>query len=78
MKVTRIGGTETMSFLWNNGVTDSINTNVLAGRHVVTVTDANGCKDSSSILLTEPAVLMVGSTGSMPTGCSTSDGVAFV
>ncbi|MDQ3015762.1 MAG: T9SS type A sorting domain-containing protein, partial [Bacteroidota bacterium] len=37
------GGQPPYSYNWNNGVTDSLLTNLVPGLYTVTVTDANGC-----------------------------------
>jgi len=36
------------TYLWNNGVTDSVNGNITTGFYTVTVTDATGCQAKSS------------------------------
>lgn len=38
-----LGGTEPMTYLWNNGVTSPINDQIPAGNYTVTITDANNC-----------------------------------
>ena len=53
------GGTTPYTFAWANGGNDSTVTNLESGAHVFTVTDANGCADTSSITLTEPNELVV-------------------
>jgi len=55
------GGTLPYSYLWN---TNPINTNQTAsnlpsGNYMIMVTDANGCKDSSSISLYQPPEIIV-------------------
>ncbi len=53
------GGIAPYSYLWNNGlVTDSIS-NLLAGTYTVTITDANGCKETSSMMVFEPAAIQI-------------------
>ncbi|MDO8367937.1 MAG: T9SS type A sorting domain-containing protein [Saprospiraceae bacterium] len=46
------GGTEPYSFLWSNGATGNSLANVPSGNYNVEVTDANGCKSSTSVSLT--------------------------
>lgn len=55
------GGTSPYTFLWNDANTTNSDTlrNTVAGRYTVTITDMNGCTDSISVLITEPAVLTV-------------------
>jgi hypothetical protein len=54
-----IGGTGPYSYLWSNGSTASGLINVGAGSYTVTVTDANGCTDTTSATITEPTALSV-------------------
>lgn len=46
--VTVVGGTAPFTYLWSNGETASVVTNLPAGPFSVTVTDANGCTDVST------------------------------
>ena len=51
------GGTAPYSIQWDslsNFQTSDTAINLLAGTHLVTVTDANGCTDTSSVFLTQP------------------------
>ncbi len=52
------GGTAAYSYSWNNGATTASITGLIAGTYSVTVTDANGCTDSTSVTITEPTVLI--------------------
>ncbi|MDO8367526.1 MAG: choice-of-anchor L domain-containing protein [Saprospiraceae bacterium] len=54
-----LGGVMPYSFLWNNGLqTDSIS-NLLPGTYSVTITDANGCTETSSMNVLEPAAIQI-------------------
>ena len=52
------GGTTAFTYAWSNSATTASITGVVAGTYSVTVTDANGCTDSASVTITEPAVLV--------------------
>ncbi len=43
IELTTTGGTAPYNYLWNNGVTDSINTGLAGGNYSCTITDAVGC-----------------------------------
>ncbi|MCX7955287.1 MAG: hypothetical protein N3A01_08910 [Bacteroidales bacterium] len=51
------GGTPPYFYNWNNGATTEDLVNLPAGTYKVTVTDSNGCKDSLTIVLTQPSDL---------------------
>lgn len=53
--VTASGGTSPYSYLWSNGVTTTVNSNVVAGNYDVTVTDAVGCIETTTQAITQPA-----------------------
>jgi hypothetical protein len=56
-----VGGTTPYTYSWSTGATTSNLTNVAAGSYSVVVTDANGCKDSTNITLTQPATAVADS-----------------
>ncbi|MCY2686126.1 LamG-like jellyroll fold domain-containing protein, partial [Salinimicrobium sp. TH3] len=61
--VIATGGTEASTnekyiYVWDNGQTTSTATNLEAGDHVVTVRDANGCEESLTVTITQPAELI--------------------
>lgn len=55
--VSGIGGTAPYSFFWANGDTSTLRSALPAGGYTVTVTDANGCSVTDSILLVGPPEL---------------------
>lgn len=55
---TAIGGTPPYSFDWQHGASTALASGLIAGRYTVTVTDANGCQDSGSVWITEPATVL--------------------
>lgn len=51
------GGTPGYTFSWSNAASTEDLSNIGAGTYTVTVTDANGCLQTASVTLTEPALL---------------------
>ena len=45
------------SYAWSNGATTEDLDNIVAGTYTVTVTDANGCKVSTTVIITQPSVI---------------------
>ena len=71
------GGTTPYTYSWNTGETNAIETNLGAGTYSVTITDQNGCTDSASTIVTEPAVVVASSVVDSNTSCNGfSDGGA--
>ncbi|HOY06777.1 MAG TPA: choice-of-anchor L domain-containing protein [Saprospiraceae bacterium] len=71
------GGTLPYSFSWSNNILSQLNNGVLAGNYSVTVTDGNGCTETASAIVLEPAQLTT-STITTPTNCAgSSDGTAI-
>ncbi|MBI1224290.1 MAG: T9SS type A sorting domain-containing protein [Bacteroidetes bacterium] len=54
------GGTPSYQFDWSNGQIDQTAQQLDAGWHVVSITDVNGCTDTTGILVSEPDLLSVG------------------
>jgi hypothetical protein len=48
------GGTPPYAFAWSNGASGTLNAGLGAGPYIVTVTDASGCTDQSSVALNDP------------------------
>ena len=72
---TQTGGTSAYTYSWNDGQTTATATSLSAGTYSVTITDANGCTDSSSVVLTQPAVLMSSASVTSTLDCNgDSDG----
>ena len=73
--VKALGGIRSYSYQWNNGQSSFNPTALAAGKHVVTVTDANGCEKLDSISLTQPADIRAVVLNSVnPTCFGRSDG----
>ena len=58
--VQATGGTLGYQYDWNPALdTSSVLNGISAGMYYVTVTDANGCEDSASVSVSEPAILSI-------------------
>jgi hypothetical protein len=53
-----VGGVGTYSFLWSDGGTDSLRTNLTQQSYTLSVTDGNGCVADTSFVLSWPAELV--------------------
>ena len=69
-RVRATGGIMPYTFNWNNTVFDSTYSNLRAGSQRVTVTDAVGCSDTSSVVILQPAAIKFDSLISIPVACS--------
>ena len=56
------GGTPGYTYAWSNGDILATADSLIAGTYYVTITDANGCIKTDSILITEPALLTLSLT----------------
>ncbi|UTW67759.1 gliding motility-associated C-terminal domain-containing protein [bacterium SCSIO 12643] len=65
-----IGGTLNYGYAWSNGPTTPVNANIGAGTYTVTVTDANGCTDTETIVVTEPTAIAANLTVVTPISCN--------
>jgi hypothetical protein len=70
ISLTATGPTAPYSFIWSNGATTQNVSGVIAGTYSVTVTTANGCRNSGSLTVTQPARLTV-STAAVAATCLT-------
>ena len=64
------GGTTPYTFSWNTGGTAALETGLGSGTYSVTITDQNGCTDSSSVVLSEPASLIASSAVTSAVNCN--------
>ncbi len=81
--VTATGGTPIglvgYAFLWDNGQTSQTAIGLAAGQHCVTVSDFNGCQNSSCVTITQPSASVSGSiTGVDPACAGDNSGTASV
>ena len=64
INVTPTGGTPAYTYNWSNGVTSSINQNVLAGIYTLTITDNFGCAKDTTINISSTSIPQVTISGS--------------
>ncbi|MEI7664353.1 MAG: SprB repeat-containing protein, partial [Bacteroidota bacterium] len=64
------GGTGTKTYLWNDGPSTANRSNLAVGTYTVTVTDQNGCKQSASGSVTQPATAISTSATSVNVVCN--------
>ncbi len=77
-RATASGGTWPYSYTWNNGRQGSQAEDMASGLHTVTVTDANGCTLSGSVVLTDLALLQANIISDMPSCHGVADGALGV
>lgn len=65
------GGTAPYTYLWNpSAATTSTATGLFAGTYTVTVTDANSCTETTTVIIAEPPFLMVNINSLTPINCN--------
>ncbi|MUV04669.1 T9SS type A sorting domain-containing protein [Flavobacterium rakeshii] len=64
------GGTAPYTFAWSNSATTEDMTGLMAGTYDVTVTDAHGCTATTSVTITEPALLVAGTVVDTNVSCN--------
>ncbi|MCB9233259.1 MAG: T9SS type A sorting domain-containing protein [Bacteroidia bacterium] len=73
-----MGGTSPYSYLWSNSDTGSTITNLAAGSYTVTVTDSDGCTDTSTTVVSEPTVLTASAVVNQISCNGADDGEIFL
>jgi HYR domain/Secretion system C-terminal sorting domain/SprB repeat/AhpC/TSA family len=73
-----IGGTQPISYLWNNGGTTSTISNLVAGPYSVVATDAQGCTASSMGSISQPTAIIASATSTAITTVGVNNGTATV
>ena len=68
------GGTAPYTYLWSTGSTNQYTVNLAADGYSVTVTDANGCTATTTIIVTEPTVISLSGLVTDVTVAGGSDG----
>ena len=74
------GGTSAYTYAWDNGAGSSASASGLAANtYIVTTTDNNGCTDSDTITISEPALPLTSTTAQVDNLCfGDADGIAIV
>lgn len=64
------GGTSPYSYLWDNGSTNQTASNLSAGNHYVTITDANGCSITTVVYINQPPPLQLAGSSIQNVKCA--------
>ncbi len=75
--VSASGGAGGYNYLWSNSVAGNNVNSLQAGNYTVTVTDANGCIGTNTIMVNEPTAISL-SMSTTDAHCNQSDGSATV
>ncbi|MXV53239.1 DUF11 domain-containing protein [Pedobacter sp. HMF7647] len=69
-RVTVSGGTNPYTYSWSNGSALDSAVNLAAGTYTCNITDANGCIATTTVTITEPAVLSASITAQANVNCN--------
>jgi hypothetical protein len=75
--VLATGGTQPYAYLWSNGQTMAMASNIGAGQYSVVVTDSNGCTSTSTVEIGEPAIIDTSVTVMEQTLTATLDSASY-
>ncbi len=70
------GGTTPYAYAWSSGSTSSTASNLTAGSYNVTITDANGCTTTTSVVVQQPLPITITYTTTEPLCNGMTDGSA--
>ncbi len=71
------GGSTPYQYLWGDGQTTATATGLISGNVGITITDANGCTNSESILVGTPPAVVLNLSSTMTSCANTNDGSAL-
>jgi gliding motility-associated-like protein len=74
INLTIARGTAPYAISWNNAATTEDLTALSAGTYVVTVVDSKGCTATLSVIVKDPAGMLIAVSASNSTNCTTPDG----
>ncbi len=69
VNLTVSGGTVNYTYIWSNGAITEDLSGLTAGTYSVTVTDANGCQASVSVVITQPTAVLAATTVATDVTC---------
>lgn len=73
---TGSGGSGAFSYLWSTGATTSTISGLTAGTYIVSVTDAENCTASATVVVAQPSALSANATATGETALGANDGTA--
>lgn len=71
------GGSGSLSYLWSNGQTTATVSGLAAGLYQLLVTDADGCADSLSVMVDQPALLSISISATPESAVGANDAYAL-
>jgi gliding motility-associated-like protein len=66
---TAVGGSSPYTYLWSNGATTALITNLSSQTYTVTVTDSKGCTSNALAVISETTLLVANFTGQINVSC---------
>ena len=69
INTTPSGGSAPYTYSWSNGATTQNLTAIPSGSYTVTVTDANGCTATATVIITQPAAALAATTTQVMIAC---------
>ncbi len=70
------GGSGSFTYEWSNGDTTATTGSLAAGTYFVTLTDAENCTATTSVTITQPALLSANASATGESGAGANDGTA--